>query len=104
MMRQEGVPKEIDYRKISDLRIAYRKVRSVLSKLYAFERFLRSSHVGMSSCIHVHVGSRRFYDQSSGEIGHSDHKASRSCILVVIRVSVRSIVLEGIYFRKKHVS
>ena len=62
---------------------------------------MRSSHVGISSCMHVHVDSRRSLDQVSGEIDHNDHKASRSSVLVIIRVFVRSMVPEGIHFRKK---
>ena len=58
-----------------------------------------------------------FPDQALEEIGHSDHKASRSCVLVIMRVSKKSIFLEGnrpisgrdtfpeeTYFPKGHVS
>ena len=49
-------------------------------------------------CMHVHVGSEKSPDQTSEEIGHSDHMASKGYVLIVKRVSIRSMVLEGIYF------
>ena len=51
--------------------------------------------------MHIYIGSREFPDQASGGIGHNDHMASEGYVLLVIKVSVGSLIVNEIHFRKK---